>query len=124
MNKLEERQIKVIWRRFIKRFDKDFGWYTFEIVKDDKEDFALNYTLGINYIISSGSEGIDNIKTLSDLFESEVLGLEDVLSFNKRELELETDSHYNKSIKADIRLMKALITFFKNAKKYVEMGNK
>ena len=121
MNKLEKKQTKVIWRRFIKRFDKDFGWYTFEIVKNDKGDFALNYTLGINYIISSGSEGIDNLKTLSDLFEMEVLGLEDVLLFNKQELELATDKHYNRSIKADIRLMKALITFFNNAKKYVEV---
>lgn len=120
MNKLEERQIATIERRFIKRFKKDFSWYSFEILENDKKDYELNYTLGINYIISSGSEGIDNIKTLSNLFEMEVLGLEDVLSFNKQELELEIDSHYNKSIKADIRLMKALITFFNNAKKYVE----
>ena len=109
------KQIEVIKRRFIKRFKKDFGWYDFEVMQDDDNLYQFSYQLGVNYIVSGG-ELIGAQETLLDMFECEVISIQDCLDW-----ELLQKDELDKDM---IRTLKALVTFHKNIVKYLKQSNK
>ena len=119
MNKLEERQIATIKRRFIKRFKKDFGWYDFEITQNDENLYQFNYQLGFNFLVSGG-ELVGPQITLQDMFEHEVIAIQDCLDWELQEFKFDKcwDDH-----KHWVRVLKALVTFHKNIVKYLKENN-
>ena len=111
-----KKQIEVIKRRFIKRFKKDFGWYDFEITQNDGNLYQFNYQLGINFLVSGG-ECVEPQITLQDMFEYEIVFIQDCLDWELHEFKLYGcwDEH-----KDMVRTLKALITFHKNIVKYLK----
>ena len=114
MNTKTNKQIEVIERRFIKRFSKNFGWYDIEITQNEDSLYQFSYQLGINYIISGG-ELIGAQETLLDMFEHEIISIQDCLDWELQQDELDKDM---------IRTLKSLVTFHKNIVKYLEQSNK
>lgn len=118
----EKRQIETIKRRFIKKYKSTIDDVAIQLRRNEENGkYSVNYQIGINYIINSSTDS-EEYESLNYLMGMEYECIKDTINWYDSVIELASDREELKYLRGEKRLMKSLMTFFKNAEKYTESG--